>query len=98
MVPLIVLPISPRWAVSTSLFLPDFWTSFNSPTTKTRGLLMPHLLMRRTSWKPAGTSGAMVTVNWVPGGGGGGGGGGFLGWALGGGGGGGMMGVALRPG
>src|SRR5579871_166789 len=95
MTPLMVVLSSTRWAWGTSLLGSFSITSAQSPTTKARGLLMPHLLTRRTSWMPMGVSGAMVILNFGFGGGAG-LGAGFLG--SGGGGGGGATGSALIPG
>src|SRR5262249_33731139 len=94
MAPLIVVFISTRWAVSTSLFGSFSTTSGRSPIMHVRGLLTRDLLTRRTSQMPIGASAGIVTLNLVRGGGGGGGfGAGLLGS-----GGGGGTGSALMPG
>src|SRR5438067_8260599 len=102
MAPLIVVLSSTRCAWGTSLLGSVSSTSATSPTTKARGLLMPHLLTRRTSWMPKGVSAATVILNFVLacgpclGGGLFAAAGGFLG--SGGGGAGGAIGSALIPG
>src|SRR5262249_5235064 len=82
------------WASVTSLLGSFSRTSFWSPTTKARGLLTPHLLTRRTSYRPSGVLAAMVTLNLVTAGLGG----VALGFLASGGGAGGTMGSALLPG